>query len=160
VARYDSKDVCFEVPDGWENRSVISFQQPGPPSGKLNTNVTMMRDYNRPATTPLATYMMQQVSTLASVMPRFELVSQKNVTFGGLPAIEILYDWSTPDGAVRQRITIFERRGETWTFTASAMKSAFEKAQPDFDKLAASVTFAAGDAGPPVGPSFGKPWSG
>jgi hypothetical protein len=148
--------MSFEVPDGWENKSVIAYQAPG--RGALNTNVSLMRVDNRAPSTPLATFVMQQVSALASSLPRFELVTHKSVVLGGLPAIEVLYDWTTSDGTVRQRITVFERQGETWTFTASAMKPAFEKAEHEFAKVAGSMTFA-GAAPSPIGgpPPVGGP---
>lgn len=170
VARYDNRDVSFDIPEGWTDASIISFRVPGPPSGKLETNMTLMKVDTKPASTPLSTYAMQQVSTLASALPRFELVSQKAVTFGGLPAVEILYSWGTPDGAVMQRVTVFDRGEYTWSFTATAQRGAFEKALPTFDRIAASFQFAPAGAAqggavpppggvvpPPTGNPFGSP---
>lgn len=142
MARYDNRDVSFDSPEGWEDRSVISYEMPGPPGAKLNTNITMMRVDNKAPS--LQTFVVQQIATLASALPRFELVHQKSVTFGGLPAIEVLYTWATPDGAVTQRITVYQRKGQTYSFTATAMKSAFQKALPQFDAVADSIRFAEG----------------
>ncbi len=151
MARYDNRDVSFEVPEGWEDASVISFRVPGSPAGKLDANVTLMRSDTRPMSTPLATYAMQQVTTLASALPKFELVSQRDVMFGGLHAVEVLYSWSTPDGGVTQRITLFDRGAHTWTFTATARRAEFEGAKPHFDRIASTLQFAQG--GSPSSPS-------
>lgn len=152
MPRFDNRDVAFDAPDAWEDRTVIAFEAPKPHGVPFATNVTLMRAESKAI--PLATFASQQIANLAAGLPKFELVSQKNVTFGGLPAIELLFHWAPPDGGITQRITIFERKGAIWSFTASAMRTAFAQQLPTFEKIIASIQFAAGPAGPPSGGSL------
>jgi hypothetical protein len=139
LPQVDNRDVVLQVPDEWEDRSVVAFEAPRAPGAFLATNVALMRLDTKASS--VLTFVTQQVATLASSLPKFELVSQRDVTFGGLPAVEILYHWRPPDGALTQRITVFQREGKLWSFTATALRQEFPLAKPTFDKIAASVRF-------------------
>lgn len=140
MPRFDNRDLAFDAPDGWEDRSVVAFEAPKLPGIPFATNVTLMRVETKPMT--LATFATQQVANLASALPKFELASQRNVTFAGMPAIELLYHWQPPDGGITQRITVFQRGGKIWSFTASCIRGAFEQNVALFDKIASTIQFA------------------
>ncbi len=139
MPRFDNRDVLFDAPETWEDRSVIAFEAPKPPGAPFATNVTLMRVESKVIS--LSTFATQQIASLAAGLPKFDLVSQRTTTFGGLAALELLYHWEPPAGALTQRITIFERDGKIWSFTASALRTAFEQNLHVFDRIAASLKF-------------------
>ena len=149
MPRFDNRDVAFDSPEGWEDRTVIAFEAPKGPRVPYATNVTLMSVESKPISP--GTFATQQVANLSAGLPKFDLLSQKNASFGGLPAIELLYNWAPPDGAITQRMTIFERGGKIWSFTCSALRSAFQQNLPMFDRIAASIQFAG--AAPPGSPA-------
>lgn len=139
MAQFDNRDVVFDVPEGWRDRSIVVIEAPRMPGSAFTTNITLMRVEGRAEST--AAFAMQQVADLSGALPRFELLSQKNVSLGGLPAIELLFQWTPPDGPIVQRITVFQRQGTFWSLTASARKGEWEKLVPDFDRVASSLRF-------------------
>ena len=86
-------------------------------------------------------YVMQQVARLASVLRRFELVSNRSFTLRDLPASELLYHWNPPDGGVTERLTVFTRNGSLYVLTASTLRGGFDHMAPTFDQIARSITF-------------------
>ena len=142
MPRFDNRDVAFDSPEGWEDRTIIAFE--GPRAAHLHgvypTSVTLIPVEKKPV--PLSTFATQQIAQLAKALPKFDLVSQKNVTLDGVPAIELQFNWDLSDGAVTQRMTVFERGGKIWSFTCSALRGAFEVNAPTFDRIARSIKFA------------------
>jgi hypothetical protein len=144
LARYDNKEVAFEVPQGWEDKSVITFEAPRAPGRPFSPNVTLMRvPLAVPHGQPLATFATQQVASLAQSLPGFELVEQRNdVRVGGVPAVQIVYHWKHPDGALTQRVTMFLRDATLWSFAATAVRGDLEQTAPLFDRILASFQIA------------------
>lgn len=142
MPRFDNREVAFDSPDGWEDRTIIAFEAPtaAHSHGVYPTSITLIPVEKKPI--PLATFATQQVAQLAKLLPKFDLRSQKNVTLGGLPAIELFFNWDLSDGAVTQRMTIFERGGKIWSFTCSALRGAFEVHAATFERIAQSLKFA------------------
>lgn len=151
MTRFDNRDVAFDVPEGWNDRTILAFEGPKPAGARFATNVTLSRVEAQPVSS-LAAFVVQQIANLSSTLPHFELISQRNVTFGGLPAIELFFHWRAEDYALSQRITVFERKGVLWSFAASALRDVFEEALPGFDRIASTLKFV-GEVppGPPSG---------
>lgn len=160
MPRFDNRDVAFDAPEGWEDRTIIAFEAPkaAHSHGVYPTSISLILVEKKPVS--LSTFATQQVAHLATALPKFELVSQQNVTFGGLPAIELLFNWQLSDGGVTQRMTIFERVGKVWSFTCSALRGAFDQNVPAFDRIARSIKFADGAPAPSSGGGGFPPSSG
>ena len=150
MTRFDNRDVAFDVPDGWEDMTVVAFHAPQAPGSVFATNVTLSRVERKPTAT-LPIYATQQIANLSSTLPNFELVSQRDVTFGGRPAVELFFHWRADEQAIAQRITIFERKGGVWSFAASALRDLYEQNLPGFDRIATTLKFGDEPAAPPTG---------
>lgn len=164
MRRSDNKEVAFEVPDDWEDKTVIAFEGPKAPGMTVGRNVTLMRVVIPPGSSPtLTTFATQQVASLASGLPGFELVRQQSTVAGNLPAVEIVYHWKHPEGSLTQRIMLFQRDRTVWSFTATALRGDMDAATPGFEKIFKSLVVhptgpGAGSAGAPPSPdSVPKP---
>lgn len=144
VARFENRDVSFDVPPEWEDRSVISFEAPRHGGQGIGPNITLMRLNVPPHASgdqpvSLQTFATQQVANLAASLPGFELVEQKPVTVSSLPAIQVLFHWQHPEGALTQRVTMFMRDRTMWSFAATGVRGNIEQSGPIFDRILASL---------------------
>ena len=137
MARFENKELGFDVPEGWEDRSVVSFEAPRPPGKMVGPNVTLMR-IGKPRDQTLPAFATQQVASLAASLPKFELVEQRNITLGAAnetPAVQVLFHWQHPDGALTQRVTMFVRGENVWSFAATSLRGDLEQTNALFDSI-------------------------
>jgi hypothetical protein len=139
LPRFENKEFAFEVPEGWEDRSIISFEAPRPPGSAVGPNVTLSHVALPPGQT-LATFASQQVANLAGSLPKFEFVEQRPATVAGQPAVQLLYHWKHPEGGLTQRITLFSKGEKTYTFTMTALRGDMDRQAEIFEKILASLT--------------------
>lgn len=91
----------FEVPDGWENRSIVVWSAP-PSAAEVPPNVVVAYDRPRSDET-LRTYVTRQVADLTRTAQRMRFDLRRDIEFAGRPAVEIVFEFETTAGTMRQR---------------------------------------------------------
>ncbi|HZF53167.1 MAG TPA: DcrB-related protein, partial [Polyangiaceae bacterium] len=92
MSRYDSRDLAFDVPRHWEDKTLVAFSAPARPGQATAPNLVMTRDMLGPSDT-LDGYADRQLSELSKRLQEFELVGRRERTLGGQPAEELHFEW-------------------------------------------------------------------
>jgi hypothetical protein len=139
MARYESRDISFDVPRHWDDRTLVAFAAPPHPSQAVAPNVVMTRDTLGPTET-LRAYADKQLAELAKRLDGFELGGREVTTLGGRPAVVLRFGSKGPNGPIVQRLAVVEgpRRG-VWCLTLSASKADAEQSDPLFDRILSTV---------------------
>jgi len=141
MSRYESKDVSFDVPRHWEDRTMVAFAAAPRPGQTTAPNVVMTRDALSGEET-LASYADKQLTELGKRLEAFELVSRNERTLGGVPAIELHFTWKGQNGALEQRLAMaLGRRRTVFCFNATAAKVDADQMNPLFDRILSTVRF-------------------
>ena len=141
MSRYDSRDVAFDVPRHWEDKTLVAFSAPARPGQATAPNLVMTRDTLGPGDT-LVGYADQQLSELSKRLQEFELVERSERTLGGQPALEVHFEWLGQSGPLEQRLVIaLGRRRQLYCFTVTAAKADAEQLQPLFERILSTIRF-------------------
>lgn len=141
MPRYESRDVTFDVPRHWDDRSLVAFAEPPAKDRPVAPNLVLTRD-TLPAGEDLAAYGDRQLAELAKRLDAFELDRREDTTLGGRPATVLHFRSKSASGALVQRLAIAEgpRRGVAClTLTASLADA--EQMNPLFDRILSTVRF-------------------
>jgi hypothetical protein len=165
MATHEQKDLVFEVPDGWEDRTIVAYSAPGNADETNPPNVVVTREKLPPGGS-LRRYVNRQLGILARRLDDFELQEQRELNLGGLPAYEIVFQWAGENGVIHQRLAMVERAGTVLHFTLSVAQAEAEAHQAAFDTILSTVRFSrdgapsegertngTGDAEPAIPPS-------
>ena len=143
MSRFDSRDVVFDVPRHWEDKTLVAYAAPARPGQATAPNLVMTRDMLGPSDT-LDGYADRQLSELSKRLQDFELVARSERTLGGQPAQEIHFEWLGQAGPLEQRMVIaMGRRRQIYCFTATAAKADAEQIEPLFERILSTVRFPA-----------------
>jgi hypothetical protein len=148
---HEGKDLQFEVPDGWEDRSVVAYSAAASKANPSAPNVVVTRDKARDDDDPVK-YANRQLGDLAKQLNGFRLQEQRDVVIGGLPGRALLFTWLSPRGRIAQRLTMIRLGSNVINVTTTVPNADAEKAAPVFDQILASMRFA---ASPPPSPKGG-----
>lgn len=103
--RYTHRDIAFDVPDGWEDRSIVAFAaKPGRP-GRVATNLALTRE-PLPEGMSLRKYADKQLVDLGRQLRDLEVLDSGPVAVAGAEAFEVRCSWRAATGAVEQRILL------------------------------------------------------
>ena len=143
--RYQGPDVAFDVPRGWDDRTVVAFAMP-PQKGQTTSNVVMTRDALGQNET-IAQYADKQFAELAKRLDGFNLVHRREVSVSGHAGVELRFGWLGSQGPLEQRlIMVATKKRAVLSFTATCPKAESAQLQPVFDRIFASVSLL--DPGP------------
>jgi hypothetical protein len=141
VSRYDSRDLAFDVPRHWEDKTLVAFSAPARPGQATAPNLVMTRDMLGPSDT-LDGYADRQLTELSKRLQEFELVGRRERTLGGQPAQELHFEWLGQSGPLEQRLVIaLGRRRQVYCFTATAAKADAEQLEPLFERILSTARF-------------------
>lgn len=146
------KNITIDVPQEWQDKTVLAFAAP-PRAGKVaQPNVVVTRD-SLPVGQSIRTYGAKQLAELAKALREFELLDSREVNVGGLAGVEYRFTWEGDAGPIFQRMLLAPLQDTVVTVTASAPKAEATTSAEVFDKILASVSFgpAAGGAARPLG---------
>lgn len=141
VCRTDS--FSLTVPDDWVDRSMITWV--APPSGgyKVMPNLLCSKGEIY-GTEDLDKFVNRQLKELMGKVKNFDLISRQNTTFGGVPAVELMF-CMRPQGVMLQQRQIFFRTdlnsGTVQTIVVTAARDDFDKLAPTFDSILNSVAW-------------------
>ncbi len=148
MARYTYTDLLLDVPDDWQDRSIIAFAGSPAPGQTFAPNIVVTHDRLEKRET-INAYADRQLVQLAQRLPGFKLVSRGEVTVGGLPALELRFNWRGENGDLDQhQVFVSPRKRSVLSFVATALKEDFPRVQGAFGAIYASVRFPGAPGAP------------
>lgn len=145
MARHTHKDLSFEVPDHWQDQTVVAYGSP-PVKGKpAQPNVVITRDKLQDGQS-IRTYSTKQVASIANSLPEFELEESRDINVAGLPAVEVRFTWEGEAGLLAQRQIMVAYRENVYNITLTCLKTGLGDANPIFEKIVASFQLPTGGA--------------
>lgn len=96
MARYQGADLSFDVPNDWEDKSIVAFSAPAKP-GAIVPNVTLTRDKMKPEET-LDAYCDRTVVDMVKNLGGFQLIAKDARDLSGHKAVEIIFSWHGTGG--------------------------------------------------------------
>jgi len=141
MSRYESRDVTFDVPRHWEDRTMVAFAAPPRPGQTTAPNVVMTRDQLAPEDT-LASYADKQLAELSKRLERFVLIDKKERVLGGQPGVELHFTWVGQNGELTQRLAMaLGRRRTLFCWSGTSAKVDADQMNPLFERILATVRF-------------------
>jgi len=139
MPRFENKDVTFDVPRDWEDRSVTAFAVPAKPGQQTAANLVMTRDTLAPGE-DIRRYGDRQLVELAKRLEGFVFHGRHEITLDGQPALELRFGWGGQSGPLEQRLVfVAGSKPLVMSFTATMAKSEAPRLNPLFDRIFASV---------------------
>ncbi|HEY5240067.1 MAG TPA: DcrB-related protein [Polyangiaceae bacterium] len=156
MTQHEAKDLVFEVPDGWEDRSVVAYAAPSSRANPNAPNIVVTRDKLGEGEDAVK-YANRQIGGLAKQLTGFRLQEQRDVVLGGVPAKELVFQWLGSRGRIVQRLAMIPQGSRMINVTTTAPAADAAKVEPVFERILSSMRFGAptsppGPAGPPALP--------
>lgn len=124
-----------ELPEGWEDRSMITLVRPG--GDDFTPNVVVMREPVA-AGADVADYARQQRAITARELPDLEVLDERLTTVGGAPAFQRLQRFDA-GGRRLQQAQVYVLAGRTaFVLTCTATLEQFDEQIPHFRRIVAS----------------------
>ncbi len=125
----------FQIPDGWENKSVTALSFPIG-AAKPDASLTVTRETIDASALTLAKYVDAQLAKLAKVCVGFQLVQRAPTQIGGAPGELVEFTWKTPDSIeVRQLMGVIFHESQSLVITATAATNRFAEFQSIFEAI-------------------------
>ena len=141
MPRHEQRDVSFDVPRHWDDKTLVAFAAPARAGQNAAASLVMTRDTLGDHDT-LAGYADRQLAELARRVDGFELIGRQEVTLGGLAGVAMRFACDASSGPLEQRLVVVEgRRRSLFCFTATTPKADAAQNGPLFDRILASVRF-------------------
>jgi hypothetical protein len=141
MPRHEQRDLSFDVPRHWEDRTIVAFAAPAEPGQAVAANLVMTRDTLRERET-LGGYADRQLAELAKRLDGFELLRRDETTLGGAPAVALRFAARASSGPLEQRLVVVEaRRRGVFCFTATTARADAEQNGPLFDRILGTIRF-------------------
>ncbi len=133
----------FQLPDGWEDRSVTAISFPAG-SNTPAASVTVTRERIKDSGETLSSYVNSQLAKLAKTCAAFQLIRHAPAYLGGLPAELAEFRWKTPEKiVVRQLMVIAFWGSQSLVMTSTAEVDAFAGFEPVFESILSSFRLRA-----------------
>ncbi len=155
MARATYHELTLDVPDGWEDASIISLLAPAPPQASMLTtkrvdaerpNLILKRQRVPGGELDLEAFAAEQERVMAQLVADVKIVARGTMTIGTTTAVTRELTFTAPPRALRQLQAYF-LCGET-LFTAvgtAAFDPTFETMRRDFRRILEGATLVAGD---------------
>lgn len=141
VCRTDN--FTMQIPDGWVDRSMITWVAPPRAGYKVLPNLLCSKGEMQPGE-DLDKYVNRQLKELMGQVKNFDLISRQQVSFAGVPAVELSFRMR-PQGVMLQQKQIFFQTDlnsqMAYTVVVTAARENFEELQPMFDEILNSVSW-------------------
>ncbi len=139
MARYQGADATFDVPNDWEDKSIVAFSAPAKPS-TLVPNVVLTKDKLK-ANESLEQYVDRTIVDMARQLAAFKLVSKEEQPLGSERGIEIRFTWNGSAGkTVSQRILMALGPGKTVVgLNVTCDQNDAKKLEPISDRIMQSL---------------------
>ena len=138
-----TESYTLTVPDGWADRSMITWVAPAAPGYKVLPNLLCSRGELQSGET-LDGFVNRQLKELMGQVKNFDLISRLNVEFGGRPAVELIFAMKPQSVTLKQRQLFFQvdpARPLVNTVVATAARENYDELAPVFEGIIQSVTW-------------------
>lgn len=132
--QYQSNNFALEIPDDWQDRSIISFSATVSPN-EFAPNVVVTREIID-AETSIEDYTSNQFNITQAEVQGLKIVDQQNTTIGGLPAVQIIQSISAHGLNLQQLQTFILGNEEIYIVTCTATAASFDQHLSRFQKIA------------------------
>jgi hypothetical protein len=147
MAKYSGRDVSFEIPDDWQDRTIAAFAAPLKPKQTVAPNLVLTRDMVS-GNEPPGAYADKQLVELAKRLEAFNLAERRESLVGGRPAVDLIFTWRGANGTIKQKQTfIASGAGTVLTFVVTALLTEFSAMEATFQAILDSIEFPAGNNG-------------
>ena len=141
MARFEQRDVAFDVPRHWVDKTLYAFSAPAKKGQQAAASLVMTRDELEPGET-LRAYGERQIAELAKRVDGFELVATEPTKLGGMNAVSIRFLAKAASGPLDQRLLLVESQRRTlYCFTTTSPKADADQNNPLFERILSTVRF-------------------
>lgn len=135
MPRYEHKNIRFDAPLDWQDRTIVSFAAPRRVEQPITPNFVLTRDAVDDPRISLETFAEKQFVDISRHLREVEVVERKATEVGGVAAIEFRFRQKSPLGRLEQRLILF--RHDDLLFTVTTTVAADEAAEQDplFDRI-------------------------
>ncbi|MFO0761714.1 MAG: DUF1795 domain-containing protein [Byssovorax sp.] len=117
MTSYVTNDAEFDVPEEWTDRSINIFAVGSTPP--LPLSFVISRDYMKPGQ-ELVDFVEEQLGQTAKNLPKFRLISKRQIVVDGNPALQAEFVWFAEQGAMHQRQAYVPSGAKVLILTATA----------------------------------------
>ncbi|MGI8786265.1 MAG: DcrB-related protein [Pyrinomonadaceae bacterium] len=135
--QFQGSDYTLEVPDDWQDRSIISFVATVAPS-EFAPNVVITKE-TVDAEMSVEDYANRQFSVTQAEVQGLTVVEQQNITINGRPVVQIVQKISAHGLNLQQLQTFVLANEEIYIVTCTATAASFQQHLPRFKKIAQSL---------------------
>jgi hypothetical protein len=142
MARYQGADLSFDVPNDWDDKSIVAFSAPAKP-GTIVPNITLTRDKMKPEET-LDAYCDRTIVDMVKNLAAFKLIGKEARKVGESPAVEIIFAWNGTSGKqVQQQMLIVSTGGKAVVgLNLTCDSNDAKKLQPIAERIFSSFNLA------------------
>ncbi len=145
MPRHTDPLISFDVPRGWENRSIIAYAAPLQDGKDGVANVVVTRDRLRDDE-ELIDYADRHLDDLEDSMDGFLLLGSVQEMVGGKSAYSMTFVSDGPDGELSQRLTMVQLPDRVVvSVTLTAPEREMDQLAPLFDLMTESIEWGAGE---------------
>lgn len=134
---YTTGNFSLDIPDDWQDRSIISFVAAVAPN-EFAPNVVITREFVD-AETSVEDYAGKQFAVTQAEVEGLTIVEQQNITINGEPAVQIVQKISAHGLNLQQLQTFVLADEEIFIVTCTATAAAFAQHLTRFQKIAQSL---------------------
>lgn len=132
--QYQSNRFALEIPDDWQDRSIVSFSATVAPN-EFAPNVVVTREIID-AETSIEEYTHQQFDITQAEVQGLKIIDRRQTSIGGRAAVQIIQKISAHGLTLQQLQTFILGEEEIYIITCTATESSFEQFLPRFQKIA------------------------
>lgn len=143
MPRHTDPLISFDVPRGWENRSIIAFAAPAQEGKDGAANIVITRD-RLADDEELIDYAERHIDELEASMEGFFLLSSVQQEIGGKVAYTMTFESAGPEGTLAQRLTMVELAERVAvSVTLTTPERDLDQVAPLFDHMIDSIAWGA-----------------
>lgn len=132
--QYQSNNFVLDIPDDWQDRSIISFAASVSPN-EFAPNVVITKEITD-AETSIEDYTNQQFNITQAEVPELKILDQQNINIGGRPAVQLIQKIGAHGLNLQQLQTFILGNAEIYVVTCTATAATFDQHLPRFQKIA------------------------
>lgn len=134
-------DISLLRPGDWEDRSVLTFVDPGDDGSGFSASVTVTRDA-LPAGQTLHAFCDAQAEKLAASLPDWKLLKRDPLRIDEREAFLVETEWREFEGRPLRQLQYFiAAEARVVIVTGTALRSTIEARRPLFERIARSLQF-------------------
>lgn len=137
--KFHGGNFALEIPDDWQNRSVISFVAKVAPT-EFAPNVVITREFVDEDTS-IEEYASRQFAVTQAEVEGLQIIEQRNTAVGGKPAVQLIQKIAAHGLKLEQLQTFILTDVEILIITCTSTAANFEQHLPKFAKIIQSFRF-------------------